>query len=426
MRRFMCLFALLALLLVPPAAAGRDARSSEQSGEATALGLSDRTGEACVSGGSCSLETPPTAREVQATSGQIQHQRATLVFFWGVGCPHCEGAKPFVARLIRERPDLTVERVEVKNDPNGRRRFIDAMQRLGAQAVGIPTFVVADEYVVGFVEGATEKQVIALVDRALGAKQHPAGVPGTLVSLPWFGDLDAATLSLPVFTLVVGLVDGINPCAMWVLLVLLGILAHVRSTKRLLMVGGTFVVASGVVYFVFMTAWLGMFELVGLSHTFTVVLGTIVFTMGLINLKELVWFKKGVSLTIPDRVKPKLYRKMRGIANAASVPAAFLGVAALAVFVNLIELACTLGLPAVFTRVLSLREELSSLGRVGYLVLYNFAYVVPLAVIVIAYALTLHRLTLTERGAKALKAVSGALLVVFGGLFIIAPQLLGG
>jgi hypothetical protein len=236
--------------------------------------------------------------------------------------------------------------------------------------------------------------------------------------------LDAATISLPAFTLVVGLVDGINPCAMWVLLVLLGILAHVRSTKRLLLVGGTFVVASGVVYFAFMTAWLSLFELVGLSRTFTVVLGVAIFSMGLINLKELVWFKKGVSLTIPAQVKPQLYRRMRGVANAVSVPAAFFGVAALAVFVNLIELACTLGLPAVFMRVLSLRAQLSNVERVGCLILYNIAYIVPLAVIVLGYSVTLHRLTLTERGAKGLKAVSGALLVVFGGLFMVAPEVL--
>ncbi|HEU5075693.1 MAG TPA: NrdH-redoxin [Polyangiaceae bacterium] len=328
--------------------------------------------------------------------------------------------------MIRERPGLLVERFEVKNDSEGRKRFVATMQQLGAEAVGIPAFVVNTEYVVGFIEGTTEQQVTTLVDRALGAKQYGARVQNTLVTVPWLGVLDAETLSLPVFTLAVGLVDGINPCAMWVLLVLLGILAHVRSTKRLFLVGGTFVVASGVVYFVFMTAWLSLFELVGLSRTFTVVLGAVVFTMGLINMKELVWFKKGVSLTIPDKVKPKLYKRMRGVANAASLPAAFLGVAALAVVVNLIELACTLGLPAVFTRVLSLREELSAVGRAGYLVLYNIAYVVPLAVIVIAYASTLHRLTLTERGAKALKAVSGALLVVFGGLFMVAPELLGG
>ena len=91
---------------------------------------------------------------------------------------------------------------------------------------------------------------------------------------------------------------------------------------------------------------------------------------------------------------------------------------------NLVELGCTLGLPADYTRILSLRHDLGAAGRFGYLVLYNAAYVVPLALIVAIYATTLHRLTLSQRGAKILKAVSGVLLLVFGLLFVVAPDTL--
>jgi hypothetical protein len=206
--------------------------------------------------------------------------------------------------------------------------------------------------------------------------------------------------------------------------VLLGILMHVKERKRLFLFGGIFVVMSGVVYFLFMTVWVGLFHLVGLSRPITIVLGLVVLVMGLINLKELIWFKKGVSLMISDKAKPKLYKRMRGIARAASLPAAVLGIVTLAFFVNLIELGCTLGLPAIYTRILSLREELSFGARYGYLALYNLAYIVPLAVIVIVYAMTFKRLTLGERGAKVLKGVSGTLLVLFGLLFIAAPELL--
>lgn len=341
--------------------------------------------------------------------------RPSLVFFWGVGCPHCEAAKPFVAALERELP---VERVEVRQDAAGRKRFIETLRGLGASAVGIPTFVVGDAYVVGFTGAGTEREVRALLEGKRGTEAVRS------VELPMIGQVDPSAVPLPAFTLLIGLVDGINPCAMWVLLVLLSILVHVKSRQRLLLFGGTFVVASGVVYFVFMTAWVGVFSLVGLSRHVTIALGLVVLTMGLVNLKELVWFKKGVSLMIPDKAKPGLYRRMRGIAGAASLPAAFLGIAVLAFFVNLIELGCTLGLPAVYTRILTLRGDLSPVGRYGYLALYNVAYVVPLGLIVLIYVATLHRLTLSERGAKVLKAVSGVLLVTFGLLFVLAPGVL--
>jgi len=351
--------------------------------------------------------------------GDDDPPRATLSFFWGVGCPHCEAAKPFVDRLARENERLDVERIEVRRDAAGRARFLRTMERLDVAAAGVPTFVVGDEAVVGYVEGRTDALVRAMVDRALGLEAATGSRDARedqVVELPAFGALDARTVALPVFAVVVGLVDGINPCAIWVLVVLLGILTHVRSTRRIVIVAGTFVVMSGVVYFLFMTGWLGLFRFVGLSREITIALGVVVLAMGLVNLKELVWFRQGPSLTIPDQAKPTLYRRMRAVANATSLPAAVLGVVGLAFFVNLIELACTIGLPAVFTRILSLRDDLSTMERYGYLVVYNVAYVVPLFLVVVVYATTLHRTKLSERGAKVLKAISGVLLVDFGAL----------
>lgn len=398
------------------------------SGPASAHAVSTGSATSCAFDPACALDrAAPAASAPRTPAHQAAPGRETLLFFWGEGCARCEQARPFVAKLAAARPRLTIESIEVRHDRDGRARFVETMQRLGAEAAGIPTFVVANEYVVGYIEGTTEQQVTALVDAALDEKAASATpVRDTRVTLPWVGEIDAANMSLPAFTLAIGFIDGINPCAIWVLLVLLGILAHVRSTTRLFLVGGTFVIMSGAVYFAFMAAWLGMFELLSFSRTMTMILGALVLVMGLINLKELVWFKQGVSLTIPDKVKPKLYRKMRGIANAVSLPATFLGIAALAFFVNLVELGCTLGLPAVYTRVLSLSGRLTSLERYGYLVLYNLAYIVPLTLVVVVYALTLHRWTLSQRGAKLLKGVSGVLLIAFGVLFLIAPQLLEG
>ncbi len=366
------------------------------------------------------LEDEPDASAPSAPAPAPPSPKLHLTFFWGVGCPHCEAAKPFVDALARE-PGVEVERVEVRQDPAGRARFIAKLRELGAGAVGVPTFVIERAYVVGYNGPPTEAEVREAIARG-GSPVTDHGVRS--VTLPLIGTVDPTAISLPAFALLVGLVDGVNPCAMWVLLVLLSILVHVKSRRRLLLFGGTFVVASGVVYFVFMTAWIGLFALAGLSRPVTVVLGLVVLSMGLINLKELFWFKQGVSLMIPEKAKPSLFRRMRAIAGSASLPAAFLGITVLAFLVNLIELGCTLGLPAVFTRILTLRSELSGAARFGYLALYNVAYVVPLALIVAAYALTLHRLTLSERGAKVLKAVSGVLLVSFGLLFLLAPGVL--
>lgn len=333
---------------------------------------------------------------------------ARMLFFFGSDCPRCAEAKPFVDAL--EREGVTVERIEVRGSPEGRRRFQQTASRLRLSAAGIPLFVVGERSVVGYRGRATEDEVRALLEPHEGRRT---------VALPLLGEVDPARSWL-LFTLLIGLVDGINPCAIYVLVALLGILLHVRSRRRVLLFGGTFVVMSGVVYFLFMTVWLGFFLVAGLSRALTLALGGALVVMGLLNLKELVWFKQGPSLMVPDKAKPGLFRRMRAIAASQSIFLAMLGIGVLAFVVNLVELGCTLGLPAIYTRLLAARGG----ARFGWLALYNVMYVVPLAVIVLVFAIGLRRLALTERSAKILKAISGGLLVMFGLLFVLWPEAL--
>ncbi|CAN5807790.1 membrane protein [soil metagenome] len=395
---------------------------------ASAQAIPADAGPACGASNACGLDELLDAAALP--SGPDASAPVTLLFFWGVGCPHCEEARPLVEALAREHPGLRVEAIEVRRDPEGRRRFIETMTRLGATAAGVPTFVIGSAYVVGYAKGETDRQLRALVADALRPRSADAGAssslappPRRLVTVPWLGEVDPSSVSLPALTLGMGLADGVNPCAIWVLVVLLGILLHVETTRRMLLYAGTFVVMSGVVYFVFMVAWATLFELVGLSRVVTMVLGGALLGMGTLNLKDLVWFKKGPSLVIPDKVKPGLFRRMRAIAGAATTPAALAGIAVLAFVVNLVELGCTLGLPAIYTRILSLRG-LAPAPRFAYLALYNVAYVVPLLIVVAVFIGLKRRLAMTERVARVLKGVSGGLLVIFGMLFLIAPQLL--
>lgn len=337
-----------------------------------------------------------------------------LTFYWGVGCPHCEEAEPFVASL---EGVARVERVEVRRDPEGRRRILAEVARLGIGAPGIPLFVAGDRWVMGYERGKTDAQVLAMLSFTEGSAPAPAAAEG--MRAPLLGEIDPATVPLLPLTAVVGLADGFNPCAFWVLLVLLGLLGRVRSRGRVLLLGGAFVAVSGIVYFGFMTAWSGLFALAGERAWVTGVLGAALLAMGLVNLKDLVWFKAGPSLVIPERAKPALYRRMRAISGATSGWAALGGVLLLAALANLVELGCTVGLPAMYTRVLALRAGLAPWERLLWVALYNVFYVIPLGLVVVAWALTLHRWALSERGARALKGASGVLLVLSGAALLV-------
>jgi len=369
----------------------------------------------------CPEPFPFAAREPVGTASPA---RPVLVFYWGVGCSHCDEAKPVVDAIARERAELRVARVEIRQDAAGRARYLADVARLGIGAPGIPLFVAGDEYVLGYSRGATEAALRELARRASEGTPGAAIAAEETVDVPLLGRVEARRVPLGALTVAVALADGLNPCAMWVLVVLLGVLSGVRSRSRLLLFGGAFVLVSGLVYFAFMNAWWSLFAALGGSPVVTRALGGALVAMGLVNVKEIFFFRRGVSLTIPDRAKPGIYRRIRAIVNASSLPAALAGVLALAFLANLVELGCTAGLPALYTRVLSLRD-LGAGQRLAWLAAYNALYVVPLATIVVVWAIVSPRRRLGERGARALKGLSGVLLLAAGVVLLAAPQLLG-
>ncbi len=149
------------------------------------------------------------------------------------------------------------------------------------------------------------------------------------VDVPLFGRLSVNRLGLPAFTILIGLVDGFNPCAMWVLVFLLSILVNIRERTKIIAIAGTFVVVSGLAYFAFIAAWFNVFQLIGLLRPVQIGLGLTALTMGAINIKDFLAFHKGVSLSIPESAKPGIYRRVREIVSAKHMTVAIAGAAAL-------------------------------------------------------------------------------------------------
>lgn len=241
------------------------------------------------------------------------------------------------------------------------------------------------------------------------------------VTLPFFGEVRWQDWGLPAFTVLVGLVDGFNPCAMWVLLFLLSLLVTLRDRWKILAVAGTFVVVSGLAYLAFMTAWLNVFQLIGLLRPTQVILGLIGVSVGTIHIKDYFAFKQGVSLSIPDSVKPGLYDRIRGIALAESLLAAIVGASVLAVLVNIVELLCTAGLPAMYTGVLTM-QNLAPWQNYAYLLLYIVAYMFDDTIMVAVVVATLGRYKLQERGGRILKLISGIVIVALGTVMLFRPE----
>ena len=243
----------------------------------------------------------------------------------------------------------------------------------------------------------------------------------SVVDLPLFGRLDVRHVGLPAFTLAIGLVDGFNPCAMWVLLFLLSLLVNLRSRARILAVAGSFVIVSGIAYFAFMAAWLNVFLLIGLLRPVQVLLGLLGVTVGAIHVKDFFAFKRGVSLSIPESAKPGIYAHTRAIITAENLTGAILGAVTLAVLVNVVELLCTAGLPALYTGVLA-SHQLPAWQNYAYLGLYILAYMFDDSLMVGAVVFTLSKRKLQETQGRWLKLVSGLVIMALGGVVLLQPD----
>ena len=351
----------------------------------------------------------PSAAAAPAADAQ-----AELVVYVRDGCPHCADAKVFLAELARQRPNLRVVLRPVDRDAAAREDLVRLSRDAGVWPPGVPTFVANGRLFVGFDSAErTGPAIVALIE-----PPATAGPPGaTALS----GRLNADEMGLPLFTLAMGLLDGFNPCAMWVLLFLLSLLVRLQDRRRMALVAGTFVLASGAVYFAFMAAWLNVFLLVGMSAALRLALGGVAVAIGLVNVKDFFAFGRGVSLSIPEAAKPGIYARVRSVLNAEALPASMAAVAVLAVAVNFVELLCTAGFPAIYTAVLA-QHQLEPWARYAYLALYIVGYIADDALMVTVAVITLGQRKLTERGGRWLKLVSGAAMLALGVVMIARPE----
>src|SRR5690606_1977152 len=236
-------------------------------------------------------------------------------------------------------------------------------------------------------------------------------------------EVDVRRWSLPVTTVVLASLDAFNPCAFFVLLFLLSLLVRSQSRGRMLLISAIFIVVSGLWYFVFMAAWLNVFLWFGELRWMTLAAGVVAVGMAALNIKDFVIPHRGPSLAIPESAKPGLFARTRKLARASSLPSAMLATILLAAVANSYEFLCTAGLPMIYARVLTL-AELSGAQYYLYLALYNFIYVIPLIAIVAISIKTLGKRKLQEHEGRALKLLSGLMMLGLGIALVVAPELL--
>jgi hypothetical protein len=358
-------------------------------------------------------------------SGSVQIK---LWFFWSQRCRHCQEARPVIEQMANEHDWLQLESKELINSSQNRKLFFSMGKRFGREARSVPTFFFCNTMVVGFEDKATTGEfILERLKQCKSSLEAGKGIPASIsaerIALSQATGINTDGMSLPLITVIIAGLDAFNPCAFFVLLFLLSLMIHVNSRRRMLLIGSVFVLFSGLIYFLFMAAWLNVFLLMGTLRWVTIIAGIVATTMGVLNIKDY-FITAGPSLSISEKARPGLFDRMRKLLNAENLPAMLAGTVLLAIAANSYELLCTSGLPMVYTRLLTL-EDLPVSSYYLYLLLYNIIYVLPLLIIVIVFVTTLGSRKLQAHEGRALKLLSGIMMFALGLLLIFVPEVIG-
>jgi len=363
------------------------------------------------------------------------YARTRLYYFSAANCSHCQVMGPRLKALVARYPAVELVEYDIWRERPAIQLQIDLLATYGETLVATPTVFLGDHLWIGVddlslaeIERALESCLSRVCPDAMArlgghpqAARPPPPPTERPLQLPLLGTVEPEQVSLPLVTVVLGLLDSVNPCAFFVLLFLLSLMVHAHSRGRMLTVGVVFVTFSGLIYFLFMAAWLNLFLATGGIAFITAMAGAVALGIGVFNIKDYFLFHHGPSLSIPERVKPGLYHRVRNLVQAAGYPALLGGTVVLAVAANSYELLCTAGLPMVFTRILTL-QGLPLWQYYAYLAAYNVVYVIPLMVIVVLFAVTLGTHHLSEREGRLLKLLSGVMMAEMGLVLLFTPE----
>ncbi|MFA5777668.1 MAG: hypothetical protein WC906_04480 [Parcubacteria group bacterium] len=365
-----------------------------------------------------------------------------VYLFYGNGCPHCAKEMQFLQEMQEIYPNLEIRSFEIYHSKENALLLQKIGKSMDADVSGVPFSVIGDKYFVGYAENITSEEIKSQIEKCNndGCPDRIASIMNSedenkkdlkqniesdkkekIINLPLIGKIDAYKFSLPILTIIMGLLDGFNPCAMWTLLFLISLLLGMKDRKRMWILGTAFIVASASVYFLFMSAWLNLILFLGFVIWVRILIGILALFGGGYSLKEFLFNKESGCKVANDESRQKVFQKLKATVGKNSFWLALGGIITLAFLVNLVELICSAGLPAVYTQVLAL-NELAGWQYYLYILLYIFFFMLDDLFIFFMAMITLEMTGLSTKYSKYSQLIGGLIMLIIGILLIFKPE----
>ena len=397
--------------------------------------------------------------QIGYSDGNSQSKKVKIEYFGRKDCKNCANLEKFLKELSTKRDDF--EYVEHKIDESKEEKvFFDETTSKLKLVKGTPIIYIDGHIIQGFnTADTTGKEIENLInsgktkDKILTLKEYVESgqtgnvssngavctgdtvceVPGltkgaenqVLVNIPIINKtVDLTNYSLLTMSIILGTIDGFNPCAMWVLVLFLTALIAVGNKVKMFRVAGLFILAEAVMYFFILNAWIYAWDFVGLDKLVTPLVGIVGIIGGIFFIRN--YLKKGDTLEceVTDfEQRAKISKKIKDIANKPFTLLTALAIIGLALSVNVIEFACSVGIPQTYTKILQI-NEVPFWTRQFYTFIYIIGYMVD-DIIVFGFALmSINKLQLTTKYSKWVNLFGGILMIILGLIMLIKPSLL--
>jgi len=372
----------------------------------------------------------------------FSQEEAVLYFFYGDGCPNCAKEEVFLEKIQAKYPQIKIESYEVFGNKDNAKLLSELFEICGESGqLRVPATFIGDKVVIGYLnEETTGVRIENMLKQCLEngcqdpiyelkqCKCEEEAEKDQIIQLPIIGSTNLSKMSLPVLTVTLGALDGLNPCAMWVLLFLIVLLLNTHSRKRMLLIGGTFIIASGLVYYLLLTAWLNLFLAISYVTLTRTIIGILALGVGVWQIRNFIKFKPGVCKVtdngqIGDKIKKGLEARSKKLISSPLTFGILISIIILAFGVNLVEFFCSAGLPAIYTRILTL-NNLNPSSYYLYLLLYSFIFMLDDLIVFLIAFVTLSKIGFTEKYNYWTTLIGGLLMFILGILLIFKPELL--
>ena len=371
--------------------------------------------------------------------------KVTLYLFHGDGCPHCAAEIEYLNSIEKKYDNLEIVKYEVWYNEDNSKFLQEVYEAYGITRNGVPTTVIGNTIMQGYgtstgskieraiqyyLENDYTDQIARIKEGTFNKedlengfeKEEKKSDEEMTIEVPALGKVNLKRVSLTSAAVVIGLVDGFNPCAMWILLFLISVLIGMKNKKRMWALGLTFLVTSALVYMLIMLSWIQIAVKITTVIWVRNIIAIIALIGAIVNIRSYIRSRKDSGCEVVDDKKRKnIFSKIRKFTSEKSFILAILGVIGLAVSVNLVELACSAGLPLVFTELLALNNVSDSM-KFFYTIIYIVFFLLDDLIVFFIAMFTMKITGISTKYNKYSHLIGGIIMLLIGVLLIFKPE----